>query len=295
MKTKLMSAVVGVVLGTALFAGSASAALLPQSTVHLNDGYNGYLQPVTVDSVTVSNADANGTLVVYDPLYYSTGRYWQFTFSPGITTISLPVSLTVQPPTIKNGGVDVYSSPIQTYIPPTQKPASQCARNCANNQNVSLTWGRNLPTTIASPSGKCLNVPGFETASGTGLIQWDCEAYDNEIWTLAPVGDFYHLVVKHSNKCLNVPGASTQSGQQLIQWDCQGSTSTNDQWSITQSGTYTYQIKSRSSGLCLNMAGSSNSTSATQDLCSLPSANLTLPQLPAKWGTWYYIGGHVDP
>ncbi|MEU6161940.1 RICIN domain-containing protein, partial [Streptomyces sp. NPDC047130] len=120
-------------------------------------------------------------------------------------------------------------------------------------------------------SGKCVDVPGASTASGTKLQQWTCTA--NSPWqqfTLKSAGtDLYTLVGVNSGQCIDVPSGSTTSGTQVQQWGC-GTGQTNQQWRLTPSGTGTYQIINARSGLCLSdqNASTTNGTAVIQETCT---------------------------
>ena len=40
---------------------------------------------------------------------------------------------------------------------------------------------------VARHSGKCLDVAGWSTDDGTGIIQWQCHGGANQTWLLRPV------------------------------------------------------------------------------------------------------------
>ncbi|MGW0932815.1 RICIN domain-containing protein, partial [Streptomyces sp. NPDC002644] len=75
---------------------------------------------------------------------------------------------------------------------------------------------------VVTKSGKCVDVPGASTTSGTKLQQWTCT--DNSPWqqfTLKPAGtDVYTLAGVNSGQCVDVPSGSTTSGTQVQQWGC---------------------------------------------------------------------------
>ncbi|MET8576907.1 pectinesterase family protein [Streptomyces sp. NPDC005012] len=124
---------------------------------------------------------------------------------------------------------------------------------------------------VVTKSGKCVDVPGASTASGTKLQQWTCTA--NSPWqqfTLKSAGtDLYTLVGVNSGQCIDVPSGSTTSGTQVQQWGC-GTGQTNQQWRLTPSGTGTYQIINARSGLCLSdqNASTTNGTAVIQETCT---------------------------
>ncbi|WP_033297875.1 pectinesterase family protein [Streptomyces atroolivaceus] len=112
---------------------------------------------------------------------------------------------------------------------------------------VSPAGAATLPATggvyqlVVKKSGKCIDVPGASAANGALLQQWGCtEGAAWQQFTLAADGSGrYRLVNKQSGKCVDVPDYSKVSGVQLQQWGCAGQT--NQQWTLTPSGTDTYQ------------------------------------------------------
>ncbi|HEX5749505.1 MAG TPA: RICIN domain-containing protein [Archangium sp.] len=77
-------------------------------------------------------------------------------------------------------------------------------------------------------SGKCMAVsnstrtaPGF--ANNDPLVQFDCNANDNFLFSLVDVGGgYYYLKPKHTGKCVSVSGPSTADNQLMVQFDCFG-------------------------------------------------------------------------
>jgi pectinesterase len=61
---------------------------------------------------------------------------------------------------------------------------------------------------------------------------------------------------------VDVPSGSTVSGTRLQQWGCGDGTKTNQLWTLTSSGTSTYQIVSVASGLCISDQGASTTAGA---------------------------------
>ncbi|WP_051709180.1 RICIN domain-containing protein [Streptomyces atroolivaceus] len=94
---------------------------------------------------------------------------------------------------------------------------------------------------VVKKSGKCIDVPAASAANGVLLQQWGCtEGAAWQQFTLVADGSGkYRLVNRSSGKCVDVPGYSKVSGVQLQQWGCAGQT--NQQWTLTPSGTDTYQ------------------------------------------------------
>jgi hypothetical protein len=91
-------------------------------------------------------------------------------------------------------------------------------------------------------SGRCLDVPGSNTANGTQPIIWDCNGGNNQRWTLNG------QALQSLGKCLDVPQGAT-AGTKAEIWDCNGGS--NQNWNLNSNGT----ITSVSSGLCLDVSG----------------------------------------
>ncbi|SFS00069.1 sedolisin-B Serine peptidase. MEROPS family S53 [Dyella sp. OK004] len=181
--------------------------------------------------------------------------------------------------TFGDNGTSTATSPSHTYAAAGTYSVTETVTDSASgktsSKTVSVTVSKPATNIIAANSTLCLNVAS--NTSGAGVIQSPCAATGNELWTLVPVGSYYHLVAKGSGQCLNVPGSSTATGTQLIQYGCQGSSSTNDQWSLVAVGSR-YHLVSRSSGLCANINGGSNSAGAKVIQWSCQSASTTNDQ-----------------
>src|SRR6185369_5248833 len=76
----------------------------------------------------------------------------------------------------------------------------------------------------------------------------------------------------NSGKCIDVPAGSTASGVQVQQWGCVSS-QTNQLFTLTASGTNTFQIINVNSGLCLSDQGASTASGAAviQETCTANS------------------------
>ena len=100
---------------------------------------------------------------------------------------------------------------------------------------------------VGAASGRCLDVPGGNTANGTQPVIWDCTGAANQQWTGSG------QTLQSLGKCLDSPtGATTGTKVQL--WDCSGAT--NQRWNLNPNGT----ISNVASGLCLDVNG--NATTA---------------------------------
>jgi lysophospholipase L1-like esterase len=95
---------------------------------------------------------------------------------------------------------------------------------------------------VSAASGRCLDVPGSNTANGTQPIIWDCSGGANQRWTASG------QALQSLGKCLDSPtGAAAGAKAQL--WDCTGGT--NQRWNRNANGT----ISNVASGLCLDVNG----------------------------------------
>ncbi|MDY7086685.1 MAG: ricin-type beta-trefoil lectin domain protein [Actinomycetota bacterium] len=112
---------------------------------------------------------------------------------------------------------------------------------------------RSVPGTIGEPggtptggalvgagSGRCLDVPGSNTANGTQPIIWDCNGAANQRWTASG------QTLQSLGKCLDSPTGAT-AGAKAQLWDCSGAA--NQRWNRNANGT----ISNVASGLCLDV------------------------------------------
>ena len=93
---------------------------------------------------------------------------------------------------------------------------------------------------VGAASGRCLDVPGGNTANGTQPIIWDCSGAANQHWTRSG------QTLQALGKCLDAPTNAT-AGAKAQLWDCHGGT--NQQWTLNSDGT----IRGAQSGLCLDV------------------------------------------
>ncbi|MDW4907271.1 ricin-type beta-trefoil lectin domain protein [Streptomyces sp. ADMS] len=95
-------------------------------------------------------------------------------------------------------------------------------------------------------SGRCLDVPGGNTGSGTELTLWDCSGGSNQQWS-------YDTTTKtlgvYGNKCLDSESDSAVDGTPVLIRDC--TDTTTQQWDVVSGGT----VKNAGLGLCLDAAG----------------------------------------
>ncbi|MGI5240201.1 extracellular catalytic domain type 1 short-chain-length polyhydroxyalkanoate depolymerase [Dactylosporangium sp. CA-139066] len=112
---------------------------------------------------------------------------------------------------------------------------------------------------VGVASGRCLDVPGGNTANGTQPIIWDCHGATNQQWTVSGG------TVKALGKCLDSPTNAT-AGVKAQLWDCTGAA--NQQWSLNADGT----IRNAQSGLCLDVNGAATANGSTVILWTCTAA-----------------------
>ncbi|WP_203779326.1 ricin-type beta-trefoil lectin domain protein [Actinoplanes philippinensis] len=141
----------------------------------------------------------------------------------------------------------------------------------AGYDKMAATWYaalRSVPGTIGDPgtggsgttlvgaaSGRCLDVPGSNSANGTQPIVWDCSGAANQQWSVNG------QTLRSLGKCLDSPTGAT-SGAKAQLWDCSGAA--NQNWSHTSGG----PIRNAQSGLCLESGGTANGSTVTLRTCT---------------------------
>ncbi|HTJ36735.1 MAG TPA: RICIN domain-containing protein [Dactylosporangium sp.] len=74
--------------------------------------------------------------------------------------------------------------------------------------------------------GKCLDVAAANSANGTRVQLYDCNATAAQRWTAGS-----DQTLRALGKCLDAAGASSADGTPLQIWDCAGSA--NQKWTIS--------------------------------------------------------------
>ena len=115
------------------------------------------------------------------------------------------------------------------------------------------------PTTFrlrGESSGRCLDVNGASSASGSQMIIWDCHTNANQQFTRN--GQTLQVM----GKCLEIP-ANSGAGTRARIGDCAGGA--NQQWNVNSNGT----ISNVQTGMCLdvNGAGTANGTAVVVWSC----------------------------
>jgi poly(3-hydroxybutyrate) depolymerase len=90
-------------------------------------------------------------------------------------------------------------------------------------------------------SGRCLDVNGASSTSGSPMIIWDCHSNANQRFS------FGNQELRVLGKCLNVPAGTAGTRAQIA--DCNGSA--GQKWNLNSNGT----VSNIQSGLCLDVNG----------------------------------------
>ncbi|MFF7857002.1 lectin [Streptomyces sp. NPDC007904] len=97
---------------------------------------------------------------------------------------------------------------------------------------------------VKGVNGKCLDVDNAQTADGTKVQVWTCNASAAQKWTVADDG-----TLKALGKCLDVSGGGTADGTRIQLWTCNGTGA--QKWAPQADGT----VRNPQSGKCLDASG----------------------------------------
>src|ERR1035437_634216 len=104
-------------------------------------------------------------------------------------------------------------------------------------------------------TGSCLDVQGPSTADGAVVHLWQWVNATNQQWLLQPVDGTAKLISQNSGKCLCPYGGGTANGTQIHQWDYINSSYTDQQWTLTDTGSGNYKFINVKSGRALDVSG----------------------------------------
>ncbi len=112
--------------------------------------------------------------------------------------------------------------------------------------------GNGTTGAISAPGGKCMDVAGANSTSGTHVQEWDCNGTNAQAWTVASDHTLHAL-----GKCLDIIGNGTAGGTKVELWDCNGVGA--QQWVPQSNGA----LLNPQSGRCLDDPGG-NTANGTQ-------------------------------
>jgi hypothetical protein len=156
----------------------------------------------------------------------------------------------------------------------TGGPGYQTAAHRNAEKVVNITWGADVPPPINGRyyvvnrnSSKVMEVASASTASGANIQQNTFSGGTHQQWDVTPLastigGDYsYHAVTAvHSGKAADLNNFSYANGGNVMQWDnVQG---VNQHWFFEYAGNGYFYIRSRWSGLYLEVASASTGNGA---------------------------------
>ena len=112
---------------------------------------------------------------------------------------------------------------------------------------------------VGAGSGRCLDVPGSNSANGTQPVIWDCNGAANQRWTASG------QTLQSLGKCLDSPTNAT-AGSKVQIWDCSGAA--NQRWNRNTNGT----ISNVASGLCLDVRANATAAGSLVQLWTCTAA-----------------------
>jgi hypothetical protein len=117
---------------------------------------------------------------------------------------------------------------------------------------------------VCLDTGKVLDVADGSGDNGAKIVVNKKGDSKSQHWEVVKAGDYVKFVNRKSGKVLDVPELSKEEGVDLIQWEDNGGE--NQQWKVEklpkEKGDKGNTIKSRCSGLVLDVAGASKDDGA---------------------------------
>ncbi len=107
----------------------------------------------------------------------------------------------------------------------------------------------------ANATGSCLDVYYASTANGGTVVLYQWNGGANQQWLLQPVDGTAKLISQNSGKCMCAYNALTANGTQIHQWDYINSSYTDQQWTLTDTGSGNYKFINVKSGKALDVSG----------------------------------------
>jgi len=109
---------------------------------------------------------------------------------------------------------------------------------------AATTTQQALSGEVTGLAGKCMDIAGANTGSGTAVQLYACNGTDAQQWEFAPDG-----TVQSLGKCLDVNGGATNDGATVQIYDCNGTGA--QQWTVGPDDS----IINDQSGKCLDVPG----------------------------------------
>lgn len=135
-------------------------------------------------------------------------------------------------------------------------PAQSISTYVLDSAGAPGSGGQSAQELVGSQSGKCLDVPGAVTTSGTQLDVYTCNAGSNQEYTTQPNGE----ITVYGSDCVEAYGQGKTAGTVVDIYPCNGGS--NQKWQVHPDGT----ITNDESGLCLDVYGQGTSNGTKADL-----------------------------
>ena len=126
------------------------------------------------------------------------------------------------------------------------------------------------PSTVyqikSAATGKCIGIAGNSTANSAKVEERTCSGATGQNFTISTVATGYYAIKNATSlKCLDVTGKSTADGTAIIQYTC-NSSSTNQQWAITDASAGAVRFTAHHSGKVaeVNLGGTADGTAIVQ-------------------------------
>ncbi|MFI6371303.1 RICIN domain-containing protein [Streptomyces sp. NPDC050546] len=117
---------------------------------------------------------------------------------------------------------------------------------------------------VEAAKGKCLDVQGGKTTSGTPVQIYTCNDSSAQQWQLRGSGDGYGLVNVRSQKCLDVENSDPANGTKIQIWTCNGSRAQQWDFDVRAVG----ELRNVATDKCLDLNKFDNSHNAWLWACN---------------------------
>jgi predicted alpha-1,6-mannanase (GH76 family) len=123
---------------------------------------------------------------------------------------------------------------------------------------------------VTGLAGKCVDVSGSNTANGTPIQLWTCNATGAQIWTVRPDG-----TIRALGKCVDITYSGTANGTLVQLWECNGTGA--QVWQASGGGS----LRNPQSGRCLDASGANSADGTRLQIWDCHGGGNQAWQLPA--------------
>ncbi|TCM37881.1 glycosyl hydrolase family 18 protein [Kribbella sp. VKM Ac-2568] len=140
--------------------------------------------------------------------------------------------------------------------------------DAAGGTGTPPTGGKTGP--IKGIAGKCVDVAGANSANGTAVQLWTCNATSAQTWTVGSDN-----TIRALGKCMDITAAGTANGTKVQLYDCNGTGAQT--WQAQSNGT----LRNPASGRCLDATGPSSADGTRLQIWDCFGSGNQLWTLPA--------------